>query len=116
MRAAAAAFHFNAIHAERVIREVYHAVLADGFEEAGPAAGAGEFGVGAEERVAAGRAVVGAFAREVPVFAREGMFRGFVARHFIHFGRQHPAPLFVGDVEGSGVGAGVVRIFLGDIF
>ena len=46
--AAAGAADFDAIHAIGMVVEIDDAVWADGFEEAGPAAGARELGVGAE--------------------------------------------------------------------
>ena len=83
---AAAAEHFGAYHAERGVRPVSDAAGAHRFEKAWPAAGAGEFGVGAEERVAAGGAVVGAYPFVIPVFAGKRPLGLAETRHGIEFG------------------------------
>jgi len=107
---AAAAEDFGTVHAVGAVVFVDDAVFADGFVEAGPAAFAGEFGVGLEQYVAADGAVVGAFGGRVPVGAGEGALRVGLAGYAVEGRGKDLFPLRVGHLQTCGIGGGVVRI------
>ena len=111
MTAAAAAHHFYAFHIMRGIVGVNDAVGAECFEEAGPAAFAGKFAVGAKQRIAAHDAIVGADARVIPVLSGESPFRAFFPRYFVDAVGKDFFPFGVGYVQFGRVCTGVVRVF-----
>src|ERR1700754_1198439 len=94
---------FRAVHPIAMIFLVDDAVAAHGFEEAGPAAGAGEFGVGHEELISTHCTIVGAFCFLVPVFSFEWRFGGLFAGRGIKCSRQYFLPFGIGYAQFFGI-------------
>ena len=74
MRAAPGADDFRTGHIVRFVGLIDDAVLPERLKKAGPAAGAGEFGIGPEQPVAAHRTIVGPLCLVVEVFTRKRLF------------------------------------------
>ena len=104
------AYDLGALHAVRVVGGIDNAAFADGFVETWPAATAFEFGVAAEQRVAADGAIIrsdlpGLFKRAAP-----GVFRTLVPGDLKDIRRQDLFPLLVGQVHGRAIRMRVYRV------
>ncbi len=95
VRIATGTEHFYAPHTVSIVWHIGDTIRANGFVEAGPAATAGKFCIGLEERIAAYCTEVTALGFGTPVLACEGPFGAFFTGYFVHIRWEYFAPLFV---------------------